>query len=55
MINFQNFKFKNDLIYSVPWIQPVKIDDTLIKNYRFIFKFNLSNFIFNFSKSLQKF
>ena len=45
---------KNDLIYSVPWIQPVKIDDTLIKNYRFIFKFNLSNFIFNFLKSLYE-
>ena len=45
---------KNDLIYSVPWIQPVKIDDTLIKNYRFIFKFKLSNFIFNFSKSLYE-
>ena len=31
---------KNDLIYSVPWIQPVKIDDKLIKDYSFIYKFN---------------
>ena len=41
---------KNDLIYSVPWIQPVKIDDKFIEDYKFIYKFNLLNFFFNFLK-----
>ena len=43
---------KNDLIYSVPWIQPVKIDDKLIEDYKFIYKFNLFNFFFIFKKSI---
>ncbi len=45
---------KNDLIYSVPWIQPVKIDDKLIKDYSFIYKFNILNFLFNFLKSVYE-
>ena len=43
---------KNDLIYSVPWIQPVKIDDKLIKDYSFIYKFNILNFLLIFKVSV---
>lgn len=45
---------KNDLVYSVPWIQPVKIDDKIIEDYRFIYKFNFYNFFYNFLKSVYE-
>ena len=45
---------KNNLIYSVPWIQPVKIDDKIINEYMFVLKFNFSNFTFNLFKSFYE-
>ena len=37
---------KNDLFIIQYLIQPVKIDDKLIKDYSFIYKFNILNFLF---------
>ena len=44
---------KNDLIFSVPWIQPTKIDSEIInKEYKFITNFSFINFIYMFLKSI---
>lgn len=43
---------KNDFIFSVPWIQPTKIDSEIIdKEYKFIINFDLISFIYVFFKS----
>lgn len=46
-------ELNNNYLYSVPWIQPVKIDEHIIhKDYEFIYKFRIIKYLYYFLLSL---